>query len=88
LQDDGLSPEDYAAEESLHQDLQNLLSKLSPQQREILTLRFGLTDGHELSLAQIGDRMGISRERVRQIEQKALSLLRRQKEQVRSYLAS
>ena len=72
----------------LHQDLQDLLAKLSPQQREILTLRFGLTDGYELSLAQIGDRMGISRERVRQIEQKALSLLRRQKEQVRSYLAS
>ncbi|MEH2296999.1 RNA polymerase sigma factor, RpoD/SigA family [Nostoc sp.] len=88
LEDDGPSPEDYAVEESLHQDLQDLLAKLSPQQREILTLRFGLTDGYELSLAQIGDRMGISRERVRQIEQKALSLLRRQKEQVRSYLAS
>jgi RNA polymerase nonessential primary-like sigma factor len=88
LEDDGLSPEDYATEESLHQDLHDLLSKLTPQQREILTLRFGLIDGRELSLAQIGDRMGISRERVRQIEQKALSLLRRQKEQVRSYLAS
>ncbi|MEH1835710.1 MAG: RNA polymerase sigma factor, RpoD/SigA family [Nostoc sp.] len=88
LEDDGPSPEDYAVEESLHQDLQDLLAKLSPQQREILTLRFGLSDGYELSLAQIGDRMGISRERVRQIEQKALSLLRRQKEQVRSYLAS
>jgi RNA polymerase nonessential primary-like sigma factor len=87
LEDDGLSPEDYAVEESLHQDLQDLLAKLTPQQREILTLRFGLADGYELSLAQIGDRMGISRERVRQIEQKALSLLRRQKDQVRSYLA-
>ncbi len=44
LEDDGPSPEDYAVEESLHQDLQDLLAKLSPQQREILTLRFGPSD--------------------------------------------
>ncbi|MBW4562933.1 MAG: RpoD/SigA family RNA polymerase sigma factor [Mojavia pulchra JT2-VF2] len=88
LEDHGLSPEAYAVEQSLHQDIQNLLAKLSPQQREILTLRFGLIDGNEFSLAQIGQRMGISRERVRQIESKALKLLRQHEEQVRSYLAS
>jgi RNA polymerase nonessential primary-like sigma factor len=88
LEDKGLSPENYTVQKSLNQDLQNLLSKLPPQQQEILNLRFGLTDGYELSLVQIGERMGISRERVRQLERQALNTLRRHKDQVSSYLAS
>lgn len=59
LQDDGLLPESYAVRESIRESIQNILSKLPTQQREILTLRFGLADGNELSLAQIGQRMGI-----------------------------
>ncbi|MBD2523886.1 RNA polymerase sigma factor, RpoD/SigA family [Nostoc sp. FACHB-133] len=88
LEDNGLSPELYAEQKFLQQNIQNLLLKLNPQQREILTLRFGLTDGNELSLAEIGQRMGISRERVRQIEQQALGSLRRHKNKIHSYLAS
>ncbi|MEH2418748.1 RNA polymerase sigma factor, RpoD/SigA family [Nostoc sp.] len=88
LEDDGLSPELYADQKFLQQNIQNLLLKLTPQQREILTLRFGLTDGNELSLVEIGQRLGISRERVRQVEQQALGILRRHKDKIHSYLAS
>ncbi|MBW4597148.1 MAG: RNA polymerase sigma factor, RpoD/SigA family [Brasilonema angustatum HA4187-MV1] len=88
LEDDGLSPELYTEQKFIQQNLQNLLSELTPQQREILTLRFGLTDGKELSLAQIGQCMGISRERVRQVEQQALGILRRHKDKISSYLTS
>ena len=88
LEDDGLSPELYTDQKFLQQNIQILLSTLTPQQREILTLRFGLTNEKELSLAEIGQRMGISRERVRQIEQQALGSLRKQKDKIHNYLAS
>ncbi|TAE55448.1 MAG: sigma-70 family RNA polymerase sigma factor [Nostocales cyanobacterium] len=64
------------------------MSKLPTQQRQVLTLRFGLPDGNEMSLAEIGQRIGVSRERVRQIEAQALSSLRRHKERLRSHFAS
>jgi RNA polymerase nonessential primary-like sigma factor len=88
LEDDGPSPESYTVQESLRQDLDNMLADLTPQQREVLTLRFGLNDGHELSLAKVGQRLNISRERVRQLERQALDHLRRRKANVRGYLAS
>jgi RNA polymerase nonessential primary-like sigma factor len=88
LEDDTASPENYAVHESMRQDIQNLLSELTPQQREVLVLRFGLEDGNELSLAKVGQRMNISRERVRQLERQALEHLRRRKVNVRGYLAS
>lgn len=82
------SPESFATQESLRQDLEGMLNELTPQQREVLTLRFGLADGNELSLAKVGQRMNISRERVRQLERQALDHLRRRKANVRGYLAS
>lgn len=88
LEDEDASPETYTVQESLRQDIQNLLAELTPQQREVLVLRFGLEDGHELSLAKVGQRMNISRERVRQLERQALDHLRRRKANVRGYLAS
>ncbi len=88
LEDDGPSPETYMAQESLRQDLATLMADLTPQQREVIALRFGLEDGHELSLAKVGERMSISRERVRQLERQALDHLRRRKARVREYLAS
>ncbi|MEH1915524.1 RNA polymerase sigma factor, RpoD/SigA family [Nostoc sp.] len=78
IEDYRYSSNSYATEESLNQEVESLLSNLSRQQQEILILHFGLTDGEELSLEQIGQRLGISRERVRQIEKQALKLLQQQ----------
>jgi RNA polymerase nonessential primary-like sigma factor len=88
LEDDGLTPVTYTTQESLRQDLDNLLAELTPQQREVLALRFGLEDGNELSLAKVGQRLNLSRERVRQLEHQALAQLRRRHTNVKEYIAS
>jgi RNA polymerase nonessential primary-like sigma factor len=88
LEDDGQTPEDFATQSSLKNDLQKLLSELTPQQQEVLSLRFGLTDGKTMTLAKIGARLSISRERVRQIEREALTKLRKRQADIREYLVS
>jgi RNA polymerase nonessential primary-like sigma factor len=88
LEDDTASPDNYATQELLRQDLYELMADLTPQQREVISLRFGLEDGKELSLAKIGQRMNLSRERVRQLEHQALAHLRRRRANVREYIAS
>lgn len=88
LEDEGPSPEHYTTQEFLRQDLYNLLAELTPQQREVLCLRFGLEDGNELSLAKVGERLSLSRERVRQLEHQALAHLRRRRANVKEYVAS
>jgi RNA polymerase nonessential primary-like sigma factor len=88
LEDDGPSPEYYMTQEFLRQDLNTLLSELTPQQREVVALRFGLEDGNEMSLAKVGERLSLSRERVRQLEHQALAHLRRRRANVKEYVAS
>ncbi|PSF35606.1 RNA polymerase sigma factor, RpoD/SigA family [Aphanothece hegewaldii CCALA 016] len=88
LEDDGISPDHFITQEMMKQDIENLLAELTPQQREVLSLRFGLRDGKELSLAKIGQQMNISRERVRQLEHQALSLLRRRRSNVKEYIVA
>ncbi|XLQ11479.1 MAG: RNA polymerase sigma factor, RpoD/SigA family [cyanobacterium endosymbiont of Epithemia adnata isolate EadnSB Bon19] len=88
LEDSGPSPEDYATYSSLQLDLDKLMEDLTPQQKEVLALRFGLADGKPLTLAKIGTILNISRERVRQIEREALAKLRKLKANIREYLAS
>ena len=88
LEDNTASPEDYATQNFLRQDLASLLDRLTPQQRQVIVLRFGLDDGKELSLAKVGARLNLSRERVRQLEHQALSYLRRRQAEIREYLAS
>lgn len=88
LEDEGASPEEFATQSSLRGDIETIMAELTPQQREVLSLRFGLSDGQSLTLAKIGDRLQISRERVRQIEREALTKLRKHKADIREYLAS
>jgi RNA polymerase nonessential primary-like sigma factor len=88
LEDDGPSPEDFAVQSSLRNELELLMEDLTPQQKEVLSLRFGLQDGQSMTLAKIGDLLQISRERVRQIEREALSKLRKRKADMGEYLAS
>ncbi|MGK7891303.1 MAG: RNA polymerase sigma factor SigC [Leptolyngbyaceae cyanobacterium] len=88
LETDGLSPEDLLMRESLHRDLQQLLTDLTTRERDVIRMRFGLNDGTPYSLAEIGRALDLSRERVRQIEAKALQKLRQPKRRnrVRDYL--
>lgn len=88
LEDTGASPEEFAMQSALQTDLERLMADLTPQQRQVLAMRFGLEDGQALTLAKIGDRLNISRERVRQIEREALSKLRKRKADISEFLAS
>lgn len=88
LEDPGASPEEFVIQSSLAYDLERLMEELTPQQKEVITLRFGLTDGQALTLARIGEILNISRERVRQIEREALTKLRKSKANMNEYLAS
>lgn len=63
--------------ESFEQALREALSKLSAKERQVVAMRFGLDDDNPLTLREIGEQLGISRERVRQIENQALTKLRR-----------
>ncbi|WP_026735410.1 RNA polymerase sigma factor SigC [Fischerella sp. PCC 9605] len=90
LETDGVTPEDMLMRESLQIDLQNLLADLTSRERDVILMRFGLADGHPYSLAEIGRALDLSRERVRQIESKALQKLRQPKRRnlIRDYLES
>ncbi|WP_299487501.1 RNA polymerase sigma factor SigC [Acaryochloris sp. IP29b_bin.137] len=79
LETDDISPEELIMRESLQQELKQLLADLTDRERDVITMRFGLNDGKTHSLAQIGKSLNLSRERVRQIESKALQKLRQPK---------
>lgn len=90
LETEGASPEEMLMREALRRDLQQLLADLTSRERDVIQMRFGLGDGHPYSLAEIGRALDLSRERVRQIEAKALQKLRQPKRRnrVRDYLES
>ena len=90
LETDDVSPEDVLMRESLQRDLHQLLADLTTRERDVILMRFGLGDGQPYSLAEIGRALELSRERVRQIEAKALQKLRQPKRRnrVRDYLES
>ncbi len=90
LETDSISPEETLMREALRRDLQQLLADLTSRERDVIQMRFGLGDGTPYSLAEIGRALDLSRERVRQIESKALQKLRQPKRRnrVRDYLES
>lgn len=61
----------------LREQLDNLLEMMSPREREVLDMRFGLANGETHTLAEIAQKIGVSRERVRQVEEKALEKLKK-----------
>jgi RNA polymerase nonessential primary-like sigma factor len=88
LEAEEISPEQLLMRESLHGELLQLLADLTEREREVIGLRFGLGHDDSYSLADIGRILDLSRERVRQIESKALQKLRQPKRRnrVRDYL--
>jgi len=70
------SPEEAAAGHLLHEQIEEMLEALSEREREVLHFRFGLEDGRSYTLEEVGKRFGVTRERIRQIEAKALRKLR------------
>ncbi len=88
LEDPSESPENFTLQTCLRQDLERLMADLTQQQQQVLVLRFGLDDGQPLTLAKVGERLSISRERVRQIEREALTKLRKRRDDIHEYLAS
>ncbi|BAZ44864.1 group 2 sigma-70 RNA polymerase sigma factor [Chondrocystis sp. NIES-4102] len=77
LADDATSPLEFVTEQENLSKVQNLLHTLSPKQRDVISLRYGLKDGRTMTYEQIGSICGISRERVRQINNKAMKLLKK-----------
>jgi RNA polymerase primary sigma factor len=74
--DDALEPMDAAAREMLREQVQSALAALSERERQVLELRFGLIDGKDHTLEEVSRYFNVTRERIRQIEAKALRKLR------------
>ena len=76
IEADGETPEDEVSKNLLREDLENVLDTLSPRERDVLRLRYGLDDGRMKTLEEIGQIFNVTREMIRQIEAKALRKLR------------
>jgi RNA polymerase primary sigma factor len=90
LENGGASPDDFLAEESLKEDIKETLSTLTPREAEIIQLYFGLVGERPLTLDEIGEYFDLTRERIRQIKEKALRRMRRRSrlETLKKYLGS
>jgi RNA polymerase primary sigma factor len=69
-------PDDAASQQLLREQLRNILNSLNHRERQVLEMRFGLNDGQSHTLEEVGQAFGVTRERIRQIEAKALRKLR------------
>jgi RNA polymerase primary sigma factor len=86
--EDSPAPVEIATKNLLREQIQDVLSTLPPREVRILQLRYGLLDGESYTLEEVGKKMGVTRERVRQIEAQALSRLRHpsHRRKLRDYL--
>ncbi len=76
IADKGLQPDEQATRELLKVHLDEVLDSLSPREKRVLQLRFGLEDGKQRTLEEVGKEFGVTRERIRQIEAKAIRKLK------------
>ncbi len=85
---DSEKPDDAASQLMLRERLEEILSELSEREREVIKLRFGLVDGYQRTLEEVGQIFNVTRERIRQIEAKALRKLRQKKyaDKLKDYL--
>lgn len=83
--EDAASPEDSAANQLLKEQVQSILDALTEREQKILKMRFGLDDGKSHTLEEVGQEFSVTRERIRQIEAKALAKLRKHKDAKKLY---
>lgn len=76
IEADQESPEEHVEKSMLRDDLENVINSLSPRERDVVRMRYGLDDGRIKTLEEIGQIFSVTRERVRQIEAKAIRKLR------------
>ncbi|MGI8586423.1 MAG: sigma-70 family RNA polymerase sigma factor [Chloroflexia bacterium] len=75
-----IPPAEAASHQILKEEVADMLGTLTPREQRVIQLRYGLEDGYNRTLAELGEELGVSRERVRQIEAEALTKLRAAKE--------
>ena len=78
--EDGATPEESATNQLLKEQVQSVLSTLSDREQKIIKMRFGLENGKSHTLEEVGQEFAVTRERIRQIEAKALAKLRKHKD--------
>lgn len=83
--EDMVSPEESASNQLLKEQVRDVLSSLSDRERKIVELRFGLGNGKSHTLEEVGQEFAVTRERIRQIEAKALTKLRKHKDAKKLY---
>lgn len=76
IEDNSPSPQEIVEQKELHDNLIEAINKLPPRQMSVILLRFGLVDGNPKTLEEVGQMYGVTRERIRQLEMKALDKLR------------
>jgi RNA polymerase primary sigma factor len=76
MDEDSVAPIDAVTSNMLREQITDILNSLPPREVRILQLRYGLVDGQSYTLEEVGKKLGVTRERVRQIEAQALSRLR------------